>query len=393
MRTKAVVVLVAILALATGAFAASKVKARKNRPTGTLTVLYSFTCTNGDGCYPYGTLMVDKKTGNLWGLTNDGGANSYGTVFELVKTNNYAETVAHSFDYTDGAYPFENSLVEDSSGNIYGETDSGGANGYGTVFEISSSGTFSTLHSFDYSDGGFPYGGPILLKGVLYGTTESGGSNGYGTVWSLTTSGTLTTLENLDYSNTGGYTLAGLTADKKGNLWGTCEAGGTNGYGTIFELTQSKGTWTFNVEHAFDYSDGGYPYGAAVAVSKVNAIIGTTESGGSSGAGTVWQIKNGTFASLYSFTGSTDGGYPFGTPKINKKGQVFGTTEGGGNDYGTVYIMTQKSGTWTETVDYAFSYTDGGYPYGGVVGSATTVFGTTGSGGTNGYGEVFSLAP
>jgi len=394
MRGKFGVVVALALILVTSGFAATA-KRPVRKPTGTLTTLYNFTCVDGDGCNPFGKLTADSK-GNLWGMTNSGGANSDGTIFELVKSNNYAETVVHSFDYTDGAYPFVNELTFDKSGNLYGATDDGGANGYGTIFEITSSGTFNTLYTFSYSDGAYPYGGVIVKNGTLYGTTESGGADGYGTVYSLS-GGTLTTIESFDYSNTGGFPLAGLSMDASGNLWGTCEVGGSGGSGTLFELTPNGSGWNFNLAHSWDYTDGGYPYGGKVVFAKKGkgAAFGTTEGGGTSGAGTVWQYKtNGTLNTVYNFTGSTDGGYPISAIRIDNAGHFYGTTEGGGNDYGTVFVVTHpKQGSWEESVVYAFSYSDGGYPYGTILDRGGVLYGTTYTGGTDGYGTVFSLKP
>src|SRR5579862_1662773 len=96
-------------------------------------------------------------------------------------------TTIHSFDYTDGGYPLAN-VIQASDGNFYGTTYEGGAYGYGTVFQITPSGTLTTLHSFDYSDGAYPYLEGLIQAsdGNLYGTTEEGGANGHGTVFRIT---------------------------------------------------------------------------------------------------------------------------------------------------------------------------------------------------------------
>src|SRR5436190_2003791 len=96
----------------------------------TLTTLYSF--TGSDGARPYAGLIADAS-GNLYGTTDNGGASGYGTVFKVTPTG--TETVLYSFTGgSDGAYPLAG-LIADASGNLYGTTYLGGANGYGTVFK------------------------------------------------------------------------------------------------------------------------------------------------------------------------------------------------------------------------------------------------------------------
>src|ERR1700723_406789 len=131
----------------------------------TLTDLVSFTLTNG--AYPEGSLIADAN-GDLFGTTYAGGANGYGTVFEIVKTGNtYASspTTLVSFTSTNGAYP-QGSLIADANGDLFGTTYAGGANGYGTVFEIVKTGNSyasspTVLVSFTGPNGRNPYGNLI----------------------------------------------------------------------------------------------------------------------------------------------------------------------------------------------------------------------------------------
>src|SRR5262249_2867663 len=132
--------------------------------------------------------------GNLFGTTYSGGACAYGTVFELVKSSQgYTETILHSFgcNSTDGGYPYAG-LIMDTAGNLFGATESGGANADGAVFELVNSGgnyTESILHSFNGNDGQLPVGGLISDSlGNLYGTTQRGGAYGFGTVFELVNS-------------------------------------------------------------------------------------------------------------------------------------------------------------------------------------------------------------
>ena len=205
-------------------------------------------------CAPYG--LVRDASNNLYGTTNAGGAYANGTVFELShKGQSWTETVLHSFDNngTDGYGP-EAGVILDTSGNLYGTTVYGGAftsacsgSSCGTVFELSPGGqgwTETVLHSFndDGTDGWWPYAGLLLdASGNLYGTTGYGGSGagGYGTVFELSpTKGGWTEriLHNFnDNGQDGLLPMAGLVFDKSGNLYSTTYSGGA-GYGTVFEV-------------------------------------------------------------------------------------------------------------------------------------------------------------
>jgi len=225
----------------------------KITPGGTLTTLYNFcsqiNCADGD--VPVAGLVQDSN-GNFYGTTYAGGAHGGGTVFKI--TPNGTLTTLYSFcsqsGCTDGSEPAA-ALVQGSDGNFCGTTGYGGANlYYGTVFKITPSGTLTTLHSFDGTDGYDPQGLVHATDGDFYGTTEYGGENGnYGTVFKITPSGALTTLHSFD--GTDGYNpLAAPVQDTNGNLYGTTGLGGANscimggenyGCGTAFSLSVSLG--------------------------------------------------------------------------------------------------------------------------------------------------------
>jgi len=149
---------------------------------GRLSVLHSFGGAS-DGCYPWGTVAIDKA-GNLYGSTHSCGSNGYGTIWKVSKKGK--ETILHSFagSPSDGCYSFA-SVARDSKGNLYGVTSGCGANNWGALYELSVSGTLTLLHSFSGTDGEYPYGEALLAaKGELFGTATNGGAYGYGTVWS-----------------------------------------------------------------------------------------------------------------------------------------------------------------------------------------------------------------
>jgi len=273
---------------------------------GTLTTLYSFCAQNNctDGAIPWGGL-IQGSDGNFYGTTAAGGAGGCtgdigpgcGTVFKITPTGTL--TTVHSFNSTDGAYPY-GALVQAANGNFYGTTSEGGASGYGTVFVITPTGKLTTLHSFDSSDGAYPYSGVVqAANGNLYGTTSElalldggpscGGSGvGFGTVFQITPGGTLTTLHSFDQTD-GASPYAGLMQATDGNLYGVTACGGTNGDGTLFKITTGGALTTL---HTFAKTDGALPYAPPMQATN-GTLYGTTVVGGSDGDGTVFSLAVG----------------------------------------------------------------------------------------------------
>jgi uncharacterized repeat protein (TIGR03803 family) len=209
--------------------------------SGTITTLYSFNSTNGPN--PQAGVILDSS-GNLYGTLAGGGASGDGTVYELAKGSGSLTTLA-SFNGANGNSPADTPLM-DSSGNLYGTTYAGGANGFGTIFELAhGSGSITTLASFNGPNGGNldPTGTLILdSSGNLYGTTQFGGTSSDGTAFEVVKgSGTISTLATFDGAN-GLNPVAGLILDSSGNLYGTTYGGGASSYGTVFRLTQGGGS-------------------------------------------------------------------------------------------------------------------------------------------------------
>ncbi len=243
---------------------------------GKLTTLHSF--NGADGAFPFAGL-VQGTDGNFYGTTSSGGANRYfGIVFRM--TPRGAVTTLHSFDNTDGASPLAG-LVQGTDGIFYGTTQVGGAGEHGTVFKIDSNGTFTTLHSFDGTDGAYPT--TLLVQaagGSFYGTTDQGGANNCdcGTVFKIDSNGTFTTLHSFD--GTDGRDPGGLVQGTDGNMYGTASEGAngncSDGCGTVFRITP-KGELT--TLHSFHRTDGGYPSAGLVQATS-GSFYGTTILGG-----------------------------------------------------------------------------------------------------------------
>jgi len=364
----------------------------------TFKVVYNFTGAS-DGGNPLDGLTSDGA-GNLYGTTYAGGASSNGTVFKL---SGSSETVVHNFaGGTDGANP-EGGLLRDAQGFFFGTTTAGGASGAGTVFAISAAGKEVVLYSFaGGADGSNPQAGLAMdSSGNLYGTNSAGGANNNGTVFKLThpTKGSKwveTTLYSFGTGSDGAVPLAALKFDKAGNLYGTTSAGGSYGYGTIFQLTPSGSSWTETILHNFqDADDGAVPYGGLIA-DKSGNFYGSATEGGTGGGGTIYKLTpesgDWTFTVLYSNPGwGISGSYRNLT--LDASGNLYGTTHCDGADSaGTVYKLSEESGSWTYTSLYVFTGgTDGQYSYSNPVIEGDRVFGTTRFGGANGSGVVWEI--
>jgi uncharacterized repeat protein (TIGR03803 family) len=366
----------------------------------TFSVLYSFTGGN-DGANPLSGFLIDLA-GNLYGTTDNGGSYGYGVVFKLSPTGQ--ETILHTFTGgTDGAYP-QGRLVRDAQGNVYGTTNGGGASNAGTVFKVNSKGQETVLYSFaGNSDGANPVAGLTLDKvGNLYGTTTVGGASENGTVFELVagTGGAWT--EKLLYSfgpsPDGADPVAGLTFDSSGNLYGTTAAGGTYGYGTVYQLTPSGTAWTENILHHFELgNDGGVPY--AGLVYYANGFYGAATDGGPSngGGGTIFELKENAgvwkFEVIYGLPGWGISG-SFRNILVASGTKIYATTHcDGANNSGTVYELTRVNGIWTYNSLYVFTGgTDGLYSFSNLVNDkAGNLYGTTNLGGNNDAGVAFKI--
>jgi len=267
---------------------------------GEQTIYVSPGGTNPAG-FGYGALVFDA-TGNIYGTSSVGGTHQIGTVFELTSSGgHWSESTLYNFgsQNQDGSDPLSG-VIFDNSGNLYGTTANGGGANAGTVYEISPSGgswTENILHSFAGSDGQYPMGG-LMLDGVnkLYGTTIDGGANGGGTVYQLTKSDGAWSY-GLIYSFPafgGGYSSSpagSLIMDAAGNLYGTALAGG-RGAGSIFELTPSNGGWIYTELYEFtNGNDGAKAWGSLVFDSAGN-LYGTAQcaNGNCGQSGTVYKL-------------------------------------------------------------------------------------------------------
>jgi uncharacterized repeat protein (TIGR03803 family) len=312
----------------------------KLTPAGEETVLYSFK-GQPDGTGPQG--VIEDSANNFYGTTTKGGAYNGGTVFELSSTG--IETVLYSFAASGtGAVGPDSGVIQDSDGNLYGETYEGGTYTQGTVYKLSPSGTLTILYSFKggaNGDGGAPGGGLIRdSEGNLYGTAGAG-PKGFGIVFEISPTGT----ETIIYSFKGGTTdgvspTGGVVRDSEGNLYGTTSLGGTKNYGTVFKISA---TGSELLLYCFTtLKDGDHPEGGVILDSKGN-MYGTTEFGGPDTDGNVFRISPaGKEKVLFTFTG-LDGEFPIAPLLRDSEGNLYGTTEiGGPSNDGVVFELSTK---------------------------------------------------
>ncbi len=262
----------------------------------TETVIHAFYEQGDEGTNPhYGKLVFDQA-GNLYGTTAYGGAHGGGDVYTMTPSNGgWTESVIYSFVVVqnDGYMP-QSGVLFDRSGNLYGTTYWGGAD-WGTVYELTPSGsgwTEQLLYSFQNgNDGVWPIGGLLLSpSGNLFGTTSTGGANGGGTVFELQPSQG-SWIYTLLYSFTGsGGPQASLTMDAAGSLYGTTYYDGAYGWGSVFKLTPSNGGWTYTSLHDFTGgNDGSRPVSDVIFDGQGN-LYGTASLDGANRQGVVWEI-------------------------------------------------------------------------------------------------------
>jgi uncharacterized repeat protein (TIGR03803 family) len=395
-----------ILALALGFTLAGMLAQQAQAQT--YTVLYTFT-GGTDGGQPYAGVIRDR-TGNLYGttfaagdVTACGAFIGCGVVYKLDPSGN--ETVIHTFEgNSDGREPEWGNLLVDRAGNLWDTTVYGGEGslGLGVVYKISKTGEETIVHRFagGPDDGEEPQAGLIQdADGTFYGTTAAGGSGPFGdcgTVYHLSKSG-LSILHSF-IGTDGCQPTGGLVMDAAGNMYGTTTTGGDAGAGTVFKITK---TGTVTTLHSFTgQPDGAMPL-ATLTLDKTGNIYGTTPGGGDpacttadQGCGIVFEIDtNGKEHILHSFLHS-DGGLPYAGVVLDKAGNIYGSTTGFAKyNWGSLYKLDPK-GNFTKLYDFTGG-ADGGFPFSAMTldESSGTLYGTTYLGGATGCGcgVVFKL--
>lgn len=305
--------------------------------SGTETLLYSFKGGTKDGANPTGGLTLGTD-GNFYGTTRQGGTGTQGIVFKMTTAG--VITILHNFNSAvDGAFPWGPPILA-SDGNFYGTTSGGGSKGSGIVYQITSSGTFTTIYKFDINHGFSPIAPPTQgTDGYLYIPVSQGGTNFCGTIVQMTTAGVINNTYNFPCGAGGSFPIGPLVQASNGDFYSTTQDGGTNGEGTIYQVDTNLNV---TVLHSFGatFGDGTFP-GAGLLLATDGNYYGSTSDGGTYGDGTLFNTTTGgTYTDLYSFNNTTNLTQmsPLAPPVQDTNGLLYGVTEfGGTSNDGTVY--------------------------------------------------------
>jgi uncharacterized repeat protein (TIGR03803 family) len=362
---------------------------------------------------PVSTFFGTTYVGGTGNCTFEGLPEGCGVVFAITGEK---ESVLYSFQgEPDGAFPIGD-LVRDVSGNLYGTTGAGGSYNYGTVFRISGK-KETVLYSFKGApDGNGPTGAVVQdVAGNFYGTTYAGGTNpangdpvDAGTVFKLDVNQKETVLYSFcsrALCADGANPQAGVIMDTEGNLYGTTVAGGDTDSGTVFKLDPRSGAETVLYSFCPDPScvDGESPQAGVVMDARGN-LYGTT-TGGGTGQGVIFKLdSSGEEAVLYTFCSaepSCGGDFPIAGLIMDARENLYGTASAGGDDGGGTVFELDTSGAFS--ILHTFSEFPGLLePIGGLVMDAEgNLYGTAAQGGPgncnqaafSGCGAVFKLKP
>ena len=298
-------------------------------PSGTETPLTTFG-TNGA---PQSGLTL-ATDGNFYGTTYGCTAGGDGSIFKVTPAG--VVTTVYTFTGgSDGECPTAPPILGTDS-NFYGTASRSNTGGlYGSLYKITPTNKFTTLHDFVNSDGASP-DAPLIeaTNGVFYGLTHTGGSNGAGNFFSITSSGVFSVLFSFN-GNDGNNSVSPLIQGSDGNFYGTAYNGGmgANNTGVVFKLTP---TGTFTALHYFTGTgDGAFPYGGLVQASDGNFYGTTSQAAAGVGCGTIFRISNGNFSTLYTFPSDGSlGCNPQTTLVQHTSGVLYGDTNTGGSSNG-----------------------------------------------------------
>lgn len=383
--------------------------------------------------------LLRDGNGNLFGVTAYGGVAQFdgrGTVFELSRHRGGKWTFSNPYIFcaqdecADGYLP-NGGLIADTSGNLYGVTAYGGSSGYGAVYELSPAGagwSYTVLHNFSGSDGAQPSGGlryvgfaggaPYDGLSALYGSTQNGGavSSDGGTIYQLMPGGgTLTTIHSFSDSDVDYTPFDAVTLDATGtNIYGVS----LHKNGTVFRLTNAGGgNWNKSTLYDFGPSVGDhtyYPFGSLVLDSS-GSLIGTTSFGGPNChykkrhgymrcGGSVFTLTNTgsiwAYSALHEFCAADkhcpDGSSPYGALFMDTSGSLYGTTGSGGTNGKGVAFRIRPGKKLEVLYDFCSlaNCSDGASPAGSLVSDGKGhLYGVTSGGGANNGGTVFELTP
>jgi len=351
------------------------------------------------GYYPHGSLLVGQD-GNLYGMTYKGGANNVGTLFSYDYRHGHF-TKLNDFDAINGGDPLGD-LVQTPSGELFGMTSDGGSSNGGVIFCFDPiSGRYRKVLDFLGANGGNPYGNLVAgPDGKYYGSTFQGGISNAGVIFSFNDStGQYTKLKDFGADANGQEPSGNLLWAINGKIYGMTAFGGANNDGVIYSLNPDLTGYAKLVD--FDSAGGVNPFGSLIQVTG-GKLYGLTSKGGALGGGTIFSFDPGsaTMSKIYDFDPRL-GDNPYGSLLEAADGKLYGLTSNGGQyGYGSLFDFDPHAFTYTKLVD--FNHQNGANPFGSLVQSSNgRLYGLTSQGGngyinrddTSGAGVIFSFDP
>lgn len=350
----------------------------------TYTNLFNF--LGASGCCPsYPGVLAQGQDGNLYGTTQSGGTHGYGTVFVVNPTAGTITTL-YNFDITHGNGP-QAGLAMGFDGNFYGTTYQGGSTPAGVIFKITPGGALTVLYNFmNTTDGAYPRQPPIPAPdGNLYGITGNGTNY---VVYRLTPSGTFTAV-----ATPPGYSYAPMLLGADGKLYGVTNYGGTFNGGTVFQLTLGAKP-KLKIIYNFNAPTGSQPGGALIQGSD-GKLYGTASLAGNSSGGVVFQLTTGgAYKVLRNFVAAppaTDGYSPTAGLVQGSDGFLYGVNSlGGANGFGTLFKINTTGTTFA--VLHNFDKLTGSNPTTTpVLHTSGKIYGMTSGGGVYNQGVFYSF--
>lgn len=353
--------------------------------TSSFTKLRDFSNTSGGR--PQGSLL--EESGKLYGLNSTWGSGTWGTLFEYnIAAATYSVRVNFN-NGTNGGSPM-GSLIKATNGKLYGLTNGGGTNAKGTIFEFNTAtNTFAKKIDLGIlTTGTQPYGSLMQsTNGKLYALTAFGGKNNAGTILEYdygTNTASIVIHLGGDAKNPRG-TLLHASNNK---LYGMTFAGGANNYGVIYEYDHLTNVYTKKFDLSTSVGTG--PYGSLIEATN-GKFYALGRSGGSSNMGTIleYNVATNTCVSRYDFSVAANGNVPMGSPMQASNGKIYGLTNTGGANSGGVLFEFDIT-TFSYIKKFDFSPSLGQYPYGSLIQTSPgKLYGMTQGGGANNLGTIF----
>ncbi|MFH1549299.1 MAG: choice-of-anchor tandem repeat GloVer-containing protein [Planctomycetota bacterium] len=359
-----------------------------------ITLLHEFAGGSDDGYYPDASLALSGST--LYGMTMLGGDYGAGVVFN-VNTDGSGHGLLHEFagGAEDGEQPLLSSLTLSGS-TLYGMTRLGGDYNDGVVFKMNTDGSgYEVLHDFagGPDDGAEPWGSLTLSGSTLYGITDRGGDDNFGTVFKMNTDGSgYNHLHEFAGGAEDGAAPTGSLILSGSTLYGMTIVGGDNNKGVVFEVNTDGSGYGLLHEFAGGAEDGAKPHGSLIVSGST--LYGMTTLGGDDNDGVVFKMNTdgSGHEAMHDFAGGPgDGAEPWGSLTLSGSTLYGMTGLGGDDDYGALFKMSTDGGGYNHLHEFAGGADDGLRPYGSLILSGSTLYGMTIAGGDNNKGVVFSM--